>query len=465
MGMFGDGLLYASISRNLAEGTGSWWAPFFSSGYWLAEVTQGSYVENPPLMFWMQSVFFRLLGDHWWIEKLYAFILLIINCYLIARVWSLMWRNQNNFSKSFQWLPVWLFYFIPIVVWGSPQNLIDSQLLMFCLLALWCLLKGLTSQKNLLALFGLAVFFIFCGILTKGPVAIYPVCVPALYYIVIERKKVGIGIALAASLFISVIALFILLLVIHEPAREFFTQYWQQRLSVAIEGGRADGLRMGWERLYIFWLLLRENAMVLPITAILFFIAWRKGLVTKSYAYERRVSLFFLLVALCATVPVMASTRQAGMYLIPGLALFAMSAAYLLVPLFMHWFHTLRPTTNRVISIIAATGILLVFVYSAWLIGKPGREKALWADMPKLQAVIPEGEKVAVCADVMSDFVYHVYLQRFHKIELTHAPASARYYISTGKCARDEMAAIELMGYLVVFEGEAMTLHKRYKLQ
>ena len=28
-GMFGDGLLYSSISRNLAEGRGTYWKPFF----------------------------------------------------------------------------------------------------------------------------------------------------------------------------------------------------------------------------------------------------------------------------------------------------------------------------------------------------------------------------------------------------------------------------------------------------
>jgi 4-amino-4-deoxy-L-arabinose transferase-like glycosyltransferase len=357
MGMFGDGLLYASLSRNLAAGTGSWWAPYFSSGYWLTEVAPDAYWENPPLMFWVQSVFFSAMGDHWWIEKLYSLVLLTINCLLIAKVWSLLWRRPMTQGSSLAWMPVWFFYLIPIVVWGSPQNLIDSQLLTFCLLALWCLLKALTAKRHWLLLMALTIMCLFAGVLTKGPVALYPVIVPALYAIILERSFINKGIALSVLLFAGVVMLFLVLILWHEPARFFFTQYWEQRLSVAIEGGRADGLRTGWERFYIFWLLLRENSMILPVSLVLFFVAWRKNLVTSSFNYERRAALFFFVLAFCATVPVMASTRQAGMYLIPGLVLFAMAAGYLHAPLFMHWFTRITPKASRIISGLALSAL------------------------------------------------------------------------------------------------------------
>lgn len=410
------------------------------------------------MMFWMQSMFFRLLGDHWWVEKLYTLIVLVINCLLIARVWSILWRNPDGAASSYSWLPVWLFYFIPIVVWGSPQNLIDSQLLMFCLLALWCLLKMVTAQKNMVVLFALAVLFIFCGILTKGPVALYPVCVPALYGLIVDKNFWKKGFLLSATLLVVTLSLFVAMVMVHEPALHFFTQYWVQRLSVAIEGGRADGLRTGWARLYIFWLLLRENSMILPISMVLFFIAWRKGLVTRTYIYERRVALFFLVLALCATVPVMASTRQAGMYLIPGLVLFAMAAGFFHAPLFIYWFSKLKPMTNRLISTIALLGILLVMVYSVMLIGKPGREKALLHDLPQLQRIIPEGAQVGTCDDVMSNFVYHVYLQRFHKIQLVNDATQPKYFISKGGCQEAELMQLKANHFRQLFKGEQVEL-------
>jgi 4-amino-4-deoxy-L-arabinose transferase-like glycosyltransferase len=463
LGMFGDGLLYSSISRNLAEGTGTWWAPFFSSGYWLKEVAPAAYWENPPLMFWMQSAFFWLFGDHWWVEKLYTFLLLLVNCILIARVWSILWNRSTIHATALQWMPVWFFYLIPIVVWGSPHNLIDSQLLMFCLLANGCLLQAMHVKRNTTLLFAAATIFILLGILTKGPVALYPVCIPALYHLVMDRQHWMKGIIQSAVIGLAVAGLFTMLLLVHEPARYFFTQYWEQRLSVAIEGGRIDGLRTGWGRLYIFWLLLRENAMILPVSMLLLFIAWRKRLLLKVYAYERRVTLFYFLLALCATVPVMASTRQAGMYLIPGLALFAMAAGYLHAPLFIKWFSTITPKTNRIISILAAVGIGCVIVHAVMIGGRPGRERALLHDLPHLQKIIPAGARVAVCDDVMSNFVYHVYLQRFHKIELTRDPDQANFHIGKGKCTAEEISALLDAGFLEVYAGEDVVLSRRYR--
>jgi hypothetical protein len=75
-GMFGDGLLYASIARNMSIGKGSMWYPFFSSSYWLDNVPP-IYYENPPLMLWLESLLFTAIGDYWWIEKLYSLMLLI----------------------------------------------------------------------------------------------------------------------------------------------------------------------------------------------------------------------------------------------------------------------------------------------------------------------------------------------------------------------------------------------------
>ena len=45
-GQFVDGLTYASVSRNLAEGYGTWWQPWGS--VWFG---QQIFYEHPPLLF------------------------------------------------------------------------------------------------------------------------------------------------------------------------------------------------------------------------------------------------------------------------------------------------------------------------------------------------------------------------------------------------------------------------------
>src|SRR4051812_22549428 len=57
-GMFVDGLTYASIARNLAEGRGSFWSPSYTATIY------PEFHEHPPLGLWLQSLWFRVLGDH-----------------------------------------------------------------------------------------------------------------------------------------------------------------------------------------------------------------------------------------------------------------------------------------------------------------------------------------------------------------------------------------------------------------
>ena len=67
-GMFVDGVTYASIARNLAAGRGSFWSPSYTATIY------PQFHEHPPLGFWLQSLWFRALGDHLFVERLYAFI-------------------------------------------------------------------------------------------------------------------------------------------------------------------------------------------------------------------------------------------------------------------------------------------------------------------------------------------------------------------------------------------------------
>ena len=65
-GMFVDGVTYASIARNLAEGRGSFWSPSYTATLY------PQFHEHPPLGFWLQSLWFRVFGDHLFVERLDA---------------------------------------------------------------------------------------------------------------------------------------------------------------------------------------------------------------------------------------------------------------------------------------------------------------------------------------------------------------------------------------------------------
>lgn len=444
-GLFGDGLLYASMARNLAEGKGSMWAPWFSSGYWLDFASGAPYFENPPLMIWLQAGFFLALGDHWWVEKLYALLLLLLNAWLIVRVWEVPLRGTAR-QRSFGWFPLLLWYFITPVLWGNPNNLMDNNMLTFCLLALLISTDGLFSGQGIPVKLTIAGLFVFLGFLTKGPVAFYPAAAPFLFAVIFSprddsrRNYAGqlLGGALRSGWILLVAAgLFALLLLLVPESRHYFENYWERRLGVVLSGTREDAAFTGWARLSIFIILVKEQAGLIGLFLLLFLIPRRKRVDGSHFRRERKISLFFLLAGFAATLPIMLSARQNGIYVIPGMPMFALAAGYYHLPLLHGWLANPGEKTARFLenlSKVSFAGMFALAVYVFFLFGQPGREKELLHDLPYLRQVIPKGEKVAVCERLMQNQQAHTYFQRFHHLELSRDVAGCRYALADSTC-------------------------------
>ena len=461
MGMFGDGLLYASLARNLAEGRGDLWAPFFSTGYFVPFASGNPYFENPPLMIWLQAGFFRLLGDPWWVEKLYTALLFVLNAWLIVQVWEIPLRG-TAFQKKYGWLPLLLWYLIPTVIWGNPNNLMDNNLLTFCLLALWFVLDGLFSGRRIWLKMTLAGVCVYLGFLTKGPVALYPVAAPFLCILFIP--SLGVPSALRRrsgfmqSAWVGIVAagLFVLLLALVPDAQTYFENYWAKRLGVVISGAREDAALTGWARLSIFAILAKELVVVAVVVLIIAFVSRNK---TSGGAFangEKRshlltpISLFFLFAGLSATLPLIASARQSGMYILAGLPMFALAAGYYCLPAIQRWLEHPGPKTSvflKKLAWISASGMVVLAGYTLFLFGEPGREKALLRDLPKIQEVIPPGEKVAVCEHLMNNLHVHTYLQRFHRLEMSRDFTACRYAFIDRFCDADLQSVLSEQGF------------------
>ena len=89
-GMFVDGVTYASIARNLSEGRGSFWSPSYTATIY------PQFHEHPPFGFWLQSLWFRVLGDHLFVERAYSLAAALGTALLIA----LIWRRLNTVSEG-----------------------------------------------------------------------------------------------------------------------------------------------------------------------------------------------------------------------------------------------------------------------------------------------------------------------------------------------------------------------------
>ena len=104
--MFVDGVVYATMSRNLAVGLGTCWEPHYT------EFCQPKFHDSLPLALIVQSIFFRVLGEHYLVEKAYSLFTMLATLCLIPPAWRMLAAEIPSIRRQ-SWLPVLLWVLIP----------------------------------------------------------------------------------------------------------------------------------------------------------------------------------------------------------------------------------------------------------------------------------------------------------------------------------------------------------------
>ena len=116
-GMFFDGVTYASISRNMAEGQGTFWNPHYT------QTLYPEFRQHPPLALGMEALAFKAFGDHLWVEKAYSVLMFLLSGLLIALIWK---RTTNNIRWA--WLPLLFWLAMPLVTWCATNNMLENTM-------------------------------------------------------------------------------------------------------------------------------------------------------------------------------------------------------------------------------------------------------------------------------------------------------------------------------------------------
>ncbi|NPA68702.1 MAG: hypothetical protein GXO50_08845, partial [Chlorobi bacterium] len=138
-GMFMDGTIYAVLSRNLAEGNGTFWHLHFS------DTLLSDFKEHPPLAFYLGSLLFKLLGDNIFTERIYSLFTGVITAVLIALAVKTFDKNRGK-EVSLISLFVWLSF--PLVNWTYANNMLENTMTVFILISTVFVLKSLKNDKN-----------------------------------------------------------------------------------------------------------------------------------------------------------------------------------------------------------------------------------------------------------------------------------------------------------------------------
>lgn len=455
-GIFLDGITYAAISRNLAIGKGSFWALYYRNEW--------TFSEHPPLMFGLQAIFFKIFGDHYLTEKIYSFVIWLVSLLLIKKIWTTHFTDKAH--KYTYALPVLLWCIAPTVTWTYTNNMLDCTMAMFDLCAILMFVKAHKANANnkqsayLIA----AAIFVFAAMLTKGPVGAFPIAAPAIYWLTYNKRKTNTllqAFSHAALLFVIVSILY--LVFYHFPAAKAnFDRYLHQQLFAALGGERE--ITGGLGRLTLAYELLIQLLPSIALGLILF--TTNKLLkTTDSYKTNKSIIVFFLLIGISASLPMMMSVKQRSFYLIPALPYFVIAISMLILPYYMSITNRLAIKNKALlyfkITSICVAPILCFYLFSK--VGQVGRDHQLISNIKHLQTKFPKGQVFGICQQADKDYGFLAYLQRYNQMEVNPTFYSTDYVlIDKERCNNDIIPIVMEMGYQQeAFDLEQYVLFKR----
>ena len=465
--MFLDGVTYASIARNLAQGRGRFWAPHYTDTIYPA------FHEHPPLAFWLQSLWFRAFGDHWFVERAYSATAAALIALFIVVTWRAVHAVPD--ARNQDWLPVALWMAVPVVSWAIVGNLLETTVAVFVTAAVAVLTLGLGHGQPatefsafakasadrrrfsggwsscprrppwwhrdysgaLPARPGSLPVLVACGCLSglcvvgatlaKGPVGLFPLAAPLILALLPERRWRSTWCGAAAQW--TAVLLCGALLYAGGEARESLSRYLHEQVVPALAGRRemsAGPLTMVGALVEGVWLPMALVSGMLVVMAR----RW-----TTPPSRGRSVAAAFTLLGLCGTLPILVSPKQTGHYLMPAVPFYAIGAAAFLSPTAADLLNRLRAGRSAVaLRVLAATVAVAAGVAAA--LPAFEREPARMGELDRLAAVAPRGATVGICPSANGDWGLHAWFQRRFQMSLDAAdPVSHEWFLQAGEPA------------------------------
>jgi 4-amino-4-deoxy-L-arabinose transferase-like glycosyltransferase len=460
-GMFFDGVTYATISRNLAVGVGELAHPSLVPG-------DAGFYDSPPLGFLLEAGFFRALGDHYWVEKLFSALTGVVTAGLIVAIWRRLVGDRGDLRRM-SWLPVALWVAVPGWGWMYSNNMLENTLGMFAVLAVYAILRAtwaesassararsasegtassLARRASVACWLVTAAMAIAAAVLSKGPVGLYPLATPLVAYVTLRRRtlvRAVIETIALFALFCGAIGLVCLL----PGAAEYFDKYLHGQVLAAMQG-RREVVNSILGRFDILWKVVQQVILPLSIAAALVWTARRNGWMAGPAVgpmpnagatppeggtpTPRPAIAFSLLTGISASAPIVASLKQSGHYAFPSYAFYALALALWCAPAVIHLLTAASPATlmrrHRAIRYASVATVALLVIASGVLINRPRRDGEAYHDALALGRVVPKASMVGISHDLATDFPLLTNLARWDFIGGDPAAEGHRFILA-----------------------------------
>lgn len=409
-GMFMDGMLYASVAHNLSKGIGTFWFPQFSSEI-ISHST--SFHEQPPLVFGIQAIFFKIMGDSMYTERIYIFITLCISAYLINLFWKRL--PVSTPEKEMGWLAVILWITIPICFWSFSSDMMENTMGIFTLIAGLLIFKKLHSGKLTPISYLLPGILIFLATLSKGVPGFFPVALPFLYWLSISKTKFRLYIL--PTLILTLVPLITYSILILSPEiRESLSIYFFERLVGRINN--ESSVSSHFQIIGHTFTQLLPQLIFLALAFLLYIATGKLSLLSKA---QKNLALFFILAGIAGSMPIALTRVQSDFYIDASLPFYAIGFALLTSPLLLFYISqiNIEKIGYKIFTGISAIALVIAILFSALQVGKTNRNKEMLHDVYILGKIIPENSFVSVPQSMWNYWELRCYLVRYFNIGIS----------------------------------------------
>ncbi len=412
-GLFFDGLIYSTLANNISQGIGTVYDPRISKFYFQ------HFYEHPTLAIYLESIFFKVLGSSYYVERVYSLSIFLLVLTLIVKFWKTIYSESNE-NQKFSWLVVLLFLPLPMVFWVFTQNMLEGTLTMFSLASTYLLYKAMIHKdfKIQVCLIMIASLLIVAAFFSKGPVGVFPLVTIFIYYLATKKIRLQQSMILTLLLFLSVSIVFFLLM--QDESLYLSTKhYLNQQVIASLQGLRPTVTN----RLSIVMDLLK---VIIPITllSIIVFLFTRKKV--QQDKEKQKVGIFFILVGLSASLPIVLSTKQYGFYLVPSLPYFSLGISIIIFPYVKYLFYKIKKPIYLIGFVY--TLLLVSVLFTGFKINTYSRDQVLLTDLQCIAKEIGKDRIIHIDRNMSRDIQLNTYFMRYYNIELD-SKNEYKYYL------------------------------------
>lgn len=393
-GMFMDGQIYATVSHNLAEGRGTFWDPTFSV------TCMTSYHEQPPLLFGMESLLFRVLGDSLYTERIFCLLMAVLAALGISRVWKQLHPGKMG---EMSWWPVLLWITMPVVFWAYTNHVEEAAMAVFALFAVEMQLRAF--KKNRFLFLVLSGLLLVGASMCKGVQGLFPLVFPVLFALFTKERPFGKAVVDCIIIGATIVAVYALLAL--DPAmRLSYAKYYHDRIFATFNVSETATTA---NRFYLLWELLQNLFVPLGVVAVLY-------LLLRNVAGNFQRVWAFVALAFCGIIPLLVTREQRAFYLVTALPFLAIACALPMATILHIRIGEIRrpKIISAVMVLFIIGGITATIVFA----GQPKRDKNLLHDAYAIGKTVGTDKIIGTSPAIYSTWAFHAYLVRHFNIAL-----------------------------------------------